>query len=117
MTTAAVVEAAEVGLALVAPTLLFGLVAHLDDVAGWVASAARRLHLLREPPPRPTEPPIEQVAARLRRVSHELASLPPGAPQVRRRALTLAYDDLLCAACRALAIRHELGELLCFWDR
>ena len=116
MSAAAVVEAAEVGVALVAPTLVFGLVVHAGTVARLVTALVRRLHLLPEPP-QPVDPPIERVAASLRRISRELASLPPGIPQLRRRALLLAYDDLLGTACRALAIGHELDEPLSGWDR
>src|SRR5262249_52592229 len=115
--TAAVVEAAEVGVALVAPTLIFALVAHAGRVAGLAISLVRRLHLLPEPSPQPVDPPIEQVAASLRRIGRELAGLPPGIPQLRRRALLLAYDDLLGTACRALAIGHELDGPLSGWDR
>jgi hypothetical protein len=62
------------------------------------------------------DPPIERVAASLRRLDREAHGLPPGTPQARRRALQLAYDDLLATACRALSIRHELGELPPGWD-
>ena len=116
-TTATVVQAVEVGLALILPTLVFGLIVHAGRIAATATRLARRFRLLREPAPLPVEPPIEQVAASLRRVGRELANLPPGTTNVRRRALLLAYDDLLQSACRALAIRHDLGEKLCWWDR
>jgi hypothetical protein len=116
-TTAAVVQAAEIGLTLVMPTLVFGVIVHAGRIASALAALARRLRLLPDPVPIPVEPPIEQVAASLRRIGRELASLPPGATQVRRRALLLAYDDLLQTACRELAIRHDLGAVLSQWDR
>jgi len=116
-TTATVVQAVEVGLTLVLPTLVFGVIVHAGRIVGVLATLARRLRLLRDPPPIPVEPPIEQVAASLRRIARELAGLPPGTTQVRRRALLLAYDDLLQTACRELAIRHDLGEVLSRWDR
>jgi hypothetical protein len=115
-TTATVVEAAQVGLTLVMPTLVFGVIVHAGRIGGLLAALARRLRLFPDPVPVPAEPPIEQVAASLRRVGRELAILPPGATQVRRRALLLAYDDLLQVACRELAIRHDLGEVG-GWDR
>src|SRR5262249_3749147 len=102
---------------LVLPTLVFGVIVHAGRIVGVLATLARRLRLLRDPPPIPVEPPIEQVAASLRRIARELAGLPPGTTQVRRRALLLAYDDLLQTACRELAIRHALGEVLSRWDR
>jgi hypothetical protein len=116
-TTAAVVEVAEVGLTMVMPTLVFGMIVHAGRIAGALATLARWLRLLPSPAPVPVEPPIEQVAASLRRIGRELASLPPGVTQVRRRALLLAYDDLLQTACRELAIRHDLGAVLSGWDR
>jgi hypothetical protein len=113
----AVVSAVEVGLALVAPTVLFGLILHAGRIADGTVWLARRLHLVATPRPKPAYPPIEVVAASLRRIDREVAALPPGTPQTRRRALQLAYDDLLNAACRALAVCHELGDLPPGWDR
>ena len=115
--TATVVQAVEVGLTMVMPTLVFGVIVHAGRIAGALATLARRLRLLAGPTAVPAEPPIEQVAASLRRIGRELASLPPGTTQVRRRALLLAYDDLLQTACRELAIRHDLGAPLSQWDR
>jgi hypothetical protein len=113
----AVVQATEIGLALTAPILLFGLILHAGRIAEGAVSLARRLHILPDPAPRPVDPPIERVAASLRRLDREVLALPPGTPQARRRALQLAHDDLLVTACRALAIRHELDELPPGWDR
>jgi hypothetical protein len=117
MGTMPVVQVAEMVLALVAPSLLFALVVHADRIAEAVLRLLHWLHLLPEPAPRPDDPPIEQVAASLRRLDREAGILPPGTPQSRRRALQLAYDDLLRTACRALAIRHELDDLPPGWDR
>ncbi len=113
----AVVQVAEVGLALVAPTLVFGTILYAGRIAEGAVAVARRLRLLPDPAPRPVDPPIERVAASLRRLGREVAALPPGTPQLRRRALQLAYDDLLATACRALSIRHELCDLPPGMDR
>src|SRR5439155_2090655 len=110
-------QVADVALALVAPTVMFALIVHAGEIAAGVVSVARWLHLVPEPAPRPTDPPIERVAASLRRLDREQSVLPPGTPQARRRALQMAYDDLLCSACRALAIQHELTSLPPGWDR
>jgi hypothetical protein len=112
----AVVQATEVGLALVAPTLLFALILHAGRIAEGAVWLAHRLHIVPDPAPRPVDPPIERVAASLRRLDREVIALPSGTPQARRRALQLAHDDLLATACRALSIRHELGELPPGWD-
>jgi hypothetical protein len=107
----------EVGVALATPTILFGLILHLGaivDGCGWLA---RRLRIVRPPAPRPLDPPIEKVAASLRRLDREMLSLPAGTPQARRRALQLAYDDLLGSACRSLGVAHTLPESPPGWSR
>jgi hypothetical protein len=113
----AVVQSIQIGVALAAPTILFGLILHAGSIldgAGWLA---RKIGLIREPPPRPSQPPIEKVAASLRRLDREILTLPPGTTNTRRQALQLAYDDLLEMACRALSVRHELDELPPGWGR
>jgi hypothetical protein len=56
-------------------------------------------------------PPIEQLAADLRRVHHALVHLAPGTPIVRWRATRHAYDTLLMQACAAVEVEHRLDEL------
>jgi hypothetical protein len=73
-----------------------------------VRAVARRLH-----PPELTAhgPPIEQLAADLRRVHRVLRHLPPGTTIVRWRATWHAYDTLLMQACEAVGVRHGLDQL------
>lgn len=56
-------------------------------------------------------PPIEQLAADLRRVHRILRHLAPGTPIVRWRATRQAYDALLMQACAAVEVGHRLDEL------
>ena len=56
-------------------------------------------------------PPIEQLAADLRRVHRELCDLEPAMPIVRWKATRQAYDTLLMQACLAVEIGHQLDEL------
>jgi hypothetical protein len=56
-------------------------------------------------------PPIEQLAADLRRVHRALRHLAPGTPIVRWRATRQAYDTLLTQACLAVEVGHHLDEL------
>ena len=56
-------------------------------------------------------PPIEQLAADLRRVHRALVNLAPGTPIVRWRATRQAYDTLLAQACEAVNVEHRLDEL------
>jgi hypothetical protein len=64
----------------------------------------------RREPVAPAGRPIEQVAADLRRLGHQLARVPAGAPMARRRGLQAAYDDVLAEAARLLEVPHSLGE-------
>jgi hypothetical protein len=65
----------------------------------------------RRRPPEPDGPPIERLAADLRRVHRALVWLAPDAPVVRRRATNQAYDCLLAQACRAVDEPHWLDDL------
>lgn len=63
--------------------------------------------LARRRPARPVGPPIEQIAADVRRLRAELVALDrqsrPG-KALRVRAVRMAYDDALHAACVALEV-------------
>jgi hypothetical protein len=76
-----------------------------------VLALARRLHLLPPPPVLTFDPPLERIAATLRRLSAEMRHLRRGTSAVRRRGLQMAYDDTLIAACRALEVPNELSDL------
>ncbi|MFD1146914.1 hypothetical protein [Saccharothrix hoggarensis] len=67
--------------------------------------------------PAASGPPIEQVAADLRRVHRLLAHVPPGTPQARRAGARQAYDALLVQACAALDVEHRFDTLLEGVDR
>lgn len=56
-------------------------------------------------------PPIEQLAADLRRVHRVLREFEDGAPIVRWQATRQAYDTLLVQACQAVEVCHQLDEL------
>lgn len=68
----------------------------------------RALHVAKPPPPRPTGPPLEQIAADIRRIRSQISQAPPGMPVARLRGWMEAYDDLLVAACRALGVEEQL---------
>jgi hypothetical protein len=83
----------------------------------WPRRAALRLaRLLHVVPPAPqppltTQPPLEKVAADLRRIRHDLVTCPPDLPVARRRGVLQAYDDALADACAALEVPDTLHEL------
>ncbi|WP_370938892.1 hypothetical protein [Amycolatopsis sp. cg13] len=87
----------------VAPSALFWAALRLPAVCRWL----RR----RRAAPVPSEPPVEQVAADLRRVRRTLAQLPAGTPAARRIGTRQAYDALLVTACRELGVEHRLDGL------
>lgn len=71
----------------------------------------RALHLAPPPPPQPTGPPIERLAADAQRIRAQLRHAPPGLPVAKRRGWIEAYDDVLVAACHALGIQERLSAL------
>jgi len=88
----------------VAPPLLFWLASKMPKLAQAVLRLRRRR-------PLPEGPPIERLAADLRRVHRALEKITPGAPMLRRRATRQAYDALLVQACHALGEQHWLDSL------
>jgi hypothetical protein len=88
-------------IAAVAPTALF-----------WaVVNVPRLVRRLRRPGLVSEHPPIECVAADLRRVRRVLSCFQPGTPAIRRIGARQAYDELLTQACAALNVEHRLRTL------
>ena len=56
----------------------------------------------------PPRPPVEQLAADLRRLAAAVRDLPRGTSRARQRGLLMAYDDVLTAAALALDVPHVL---------
>ena len=67
------------------------------------------------PPPAPTGPPIERLAANLRRLDGELRQYAVAGPlpgkRTRMTAAQQAYEDLLVQACHALEVDQHLSGL------
>ncbi|WP_369258456.1 hypothetical protein [Geodermatophilus amargosae] len=72
---------------------------------------ARRRAREGDVPPPAAPRPLEAVAADVRRLGRQLDTVPAGAPQVRRRGLQAAYDDVLTEAAALLAVPHGLGAV------
>lgn len=68
-----------------------------------------RRHL--PPPTRPAGPPIETLAADLRRLRTATLEVKPGTSRVRRDAAQAAYDDALVQACLAVDLPDTLTDL------
>jgi hypothetical protein len=90
-------------IAVIAPSLLFWMLVRVPRTVDAVGAYVRRRR-----GPEPTAPPIERLAADLRRVHRALADFPPGTPAVKRRAARQAYDALLVQACAAVDVTHRL---------
>jgi hypothetical protein len=56
-------------------------------------------------------PPIEQVAADLRRLHLQLERLPAGSSFIRSNGLRRAYDEVLTIACDELEVSTRLPSL------
>lgn len=94
------------------PVAVVYAVLRLPDLA-WLARRVAHRVRPRPAPQLPVGPPIEQVAADLRRLGRDLTRL-RAAPVdqfrvVRLRGCQLAYDDRLADAARALEVDHRLG--------
>lgn len=77
---------------------------------GYVA-VGRRLHVLKPPPPPPSAPPIEKLAADLRRLYPDVHSPRPGTRAPKQRGTAAAYDGLLVLTAKALDVPTSLAEL------
>jgi hypothetical protein len=89
----------------VLPVAVFWAVLTVPRLVGGIVAHFRRPEVIAN------GPPIEQLAADLRRVHRVLRQLAPGTPIVRWRATRQAYDTLLMQACLALDVPHRLDEL------
>jgi len=77
----------------------------------------RRVYLLQTPPEPPAGPPLEWLAADLRRLRREArAPRPDASPDDLLRSLA-AYDQALLASARALAVPTTLAGLPDGFDR
>ncbi|MFI7121667.1 hypothetical protein [Amycolatopsis sp. NPDC049868] len=104
----------------IGPVALYAVVAVAPSALFWCAlkvPAGVRWWRGRRRPELPAGPPIEKLAADLRRVHRLLAELPSGASAVRRYGTRQAYDALLVEACREVEVDHRLAELPEGFDR
>ncbi|MEC3974699.1 hypothetical protein [Amycolatopsis sp. H20-H5] len=100
----------------VANVVLYALVVATPTLGFWLLLALPRLlrsahRRFRPPAAQPDHPPIQLLAADLRRVHELLAHFGTGTPASRRTATKQAYDALLAQACSAVEIEQRLAEL------
>ncbi|WP_374454874.1 hypothetical protein [Nocardioides sp.] len=95
--------------AVVLCTLMLGVAMGLFLCQDELGRAWRRTRRRLAPPPQPPAgPAIEDLARSLRRLRPQVLAPAPGATMARRRGTTMAYDDLLAEAARALGVPDEL---------
>ena len=108
---------AGVALAAVLPIVTLWTLRHLDRLGGWVVAALRRCRVLPRQVQEIPRPPVERLAADLRRLSAASREVPRGTSHARHKGLLLAYDEVLGCACRALDVPHSLDTLPAGLDR
>jgi hypothetical protein len=85
-----------------------GVFGHRRDLRLWQAELGGAS---RPEPDHPKRPPIQQVAADLRRLRRQLERLPKGASYVRVAGVQRAYDDVLLIACAELDVDTTLNDM------
>ncbi|MET0143219.1 MAG: hypothetical protein ABW328_00285 [Ilumatobacteraceae bacterium] len=95
----------------VAPTLCLWLALHSRPFFRLMGRAVRAVQAAVHPPVTPAGPPLEKIAADIRRIVAGIEALPARVPLARRHGALLAYDDALAAACRALGIEDTLTSM------
>ena len=94
-----------------APLLMVISIRHLPGFLVRTRVVLVRLHLWGHPPARPAGPPLEQLAADLRRLYVRTHAPPPGARMPKQRGVQMAYDQRLVETARALDVSTSLDEL------
>jgi hypothetical protein len=107
----------EFTVAAMVPLAVIWLVLHFEELGERLMSFGRRCGMLRRPPVCAAVPPVERLAADLRRLAAAVEHLPRGASHARHRGLLMAYDDALVTACRSLEVPQSLGTLPYGLDR
>ncbi len=105
-----------VGLAF-APVLMVSVLVRLNLIYELFMSLGRRLYLFHPAPVRPAGPPLEKLAADLRRLRPAARMPRPDTPTAQQRRSLAAYDAVLVATARALDVPTTLEELAEGFDR
>jgi len=99
-----------IGLALV-PLTIVSLILHGRGLLKRVIAIGRRLGLVAPLVEQPDGPPLEELAATLRRLHPAVRSPRAETPTVRQQGILAAYDGVLVAAAAALDVPTTLTEL------
>jgi len=99
-----------IGISLV-PVAIFGAALHARYFIEKGTAFGRRVHLLPPTVPPAAGPPLEKLAADLRRLRPEVRSPRPGVAMARQRGIVAAYDNVLVETASALGVPTTLAEL------
>lgn len=105
------VGVAQLAAAALIPVAVILLVVNGNRIGAAVVRLLRRCRLLPTAPEPPPGPPVQRIAADLRRLSAALRELPRGVSRARQLGLLRAYDEVLIAGCGALEVPHALDTL------
>jgi hypothetical protein len=99
-----------IGISLVPVGVMAALI-HAGTIYERAVALGRRLHLLRPEVAPPSGPPLEKLAADLRRLRAEVRHPRPGIAMARHRGVVAAYDAVLVSTARTLEVPTTLPEL------
>lgn len=109
------VGVAQVVAAAVIPAGMLWLAMHAGRIGAAVGAGTvrllRRCRLLRAGEVRPAGPPVQRIAADLRRLAAAVRELPRGTSRARQQGMLRAYDEVLVSGCAALDVPQVLGTL------
>lgn len=93
------------------PVAFVAALVHARQVGDLLVRLARRLRLVDTPPAAPCGPPLEKLAADLRRLRRDVRFPRPGLGEERIRGTLTAYDGVLVLTAQALEVETSLGGL------
>ena len=93
------------------PVTVFAVLIHRERIFEASVSLGRRVRVVPSPPTPMAGPPLEKLAADLRRLRPEARSPRPGVPMARQKGIVAAYDSVLVATARALGVDTSLADL------
>lgn len=97
------------GISLV-PVVIVGALVHLTALRGLLGAVGRRVPRPARAP-EPAGPPIQELAATLRRLQPLAHDPQPGVRMAKYRGIVAAYDGRLVDAARVLEVPTSLAEL------
>jgi hypothetical protein len=99
-----------IGISLVPVGVMAALI-NAGELHQRAVALGRQLHLLQPAATPPDGPPLEKLAADLRRLRAEVRHPRPGVAMARQRGIVSAYDGVLVSTARALGVPTTLADL------